>query len=250
MRLIARAVLTAVCVAACAGFAGAQTDDEIVEKGLAAGGGRAALEKIKNRSTKGKMTVSTQGGEFPATIETLNEAPNKARTLLLLDLSAVGAGTLTVDQRFDGTTGYVMDSMRGNGPMPDGQVAYLRTNIFPTPFLNYKERGTKIVLAGKEKIGDREAYVLSVTPATGPVARISVDTQTYLPLRLVSTGEIPEFGNVEQTLTFADFRDVDGIKVPFRLEGSSSVQTFTIIVSSVEHNVKIDPALFVKPADK
>lgn len=36
--------------------------------------------------------------------------------------------------------------------------APLRNAIFPTPFLTYKERGTKIVLAGREKVAERDAY--------------------------------------------------------------------------------------------
>lgn len=250
MRVIARTVIAALCVAVWAGTAAAQTADEIVEKSLAASGGRAALEKITSRSTKGRMTISTPGGEFPATIEVLNQAPNKARTLITIDLSSVGAGSVVVDQRFDGTAGYVMDSMRGNAPMPDGQAQYLRGNIFPSPLLGYKQRGTKITLAGKEKVGDRDAYVLAIAPASGPVTRVSIDAQTYEGLRLVATVELPEIGNVEQTIEFSDFREVDGVKIPFRFDIKSSAQSSTIIVSSVEHNVKVDPALFVKPPDK
>jgi hypothetical protein len=143
-----------------------------------------------------------------------------------------------------------MDSMRGNSDMTAGQVASLRNNIFPSPFLHYKDRGTRIALAGKEKVGDRDAFVLTVTPADGPASRVFVDAETYLALRSVSTIELPEVGNLEQTVEFSDFRDVDGIKVPFLVKGSSSVQTFTIKVTKIEHNVRVDPALFTKPAAK
>ena len=43
---------------------------------------------------------------------------------------------------------------------------------------------------------------------------------------------------------------VDGVKLPFRLQTTSSVQNFTITFTSVEHNVPIDPTLFVKPPAK
>ena len=143
-----------------------------------------------------------------------------------------------------------MDSMRGDNDMPPGQVATLRNAIFPTPLLTYKERGTKIALAGREKVADRDAYALTITPAAGPVAHLFLDAETYLPAKTVVTIELPEIGSVEQTIEFADYRDIDGVKVPFRLKGSSPVQTFFTASSKVEHNVKIDPALFVKPAVK
>jgi outer membrane lipoprotein-sorting protein len=248
MRHIAKGIVVALCVAAGAAPAAAQTADEIVEKSLAASGGRAALAKIASRSTVGSMQVSTAGGDFPATIEILNQAPNKGRTVITLDLTAAGAGSVVIEQRFDGEHGYSIDPLRGNGDMPEAQVATQRNNIFPSPFLGYKDRGTKIALAGKEKVGDRDAYVLTITPASGPGSRVFIDAENYLTLKGITTLELPEVGSVEQAVEFSDYRDVDGIKVPFTIKGSSSVQTFTITVSKVEHNVKIDPALFVKPA--
>jgi outer membrane lipoprotein-sorting protein len=250
MRVTATRLLLAVSILCAAIAASAQTVDEIVEKSLTSLGGRAALGKVTSRSTSGTMTVSTPGGDISGTIEVLNQAPNKSRTLIKLDLTPLGGQSVVIDNRFDGTSGYTMDGMRGNNDMAPGQVASLRNAIFPTPFLTYKERGTKIALAGREKVADRDAYALTITPAAGPVTHLFIDAESYLPAKAVVTVELPEIGSVEQTIEFADYRDVDGVKVPFRLKGSSAVQTFFTVISKVEHNVKIDPVLFVKPAVK
>ena len=77
-----------------------------------------------------------------------------------------------------------------------------------------------------------------------------IDAQSYLPLKTSVTIDTPEAGPLEQVVEFADFRDVDGIKVPFKLKNSNAMQTFTVAITKVEHNVKIDPALFAKPAGK
>ena len=58
---------------------------------------------------------------------------------------------------------------------------------------------------------------------------------------------MPQFGEIEQTSSYADYRVVDGIKLPFQIRTTSSVQNFTVTITKVEHNVRIDPALFVKP---
>lgn len=226
--------------------ASAQTADEIVEKTVTALGGRAALAKIDSRLTTGTMSVSTPGGDVSGTIEILNARPNRLRRAITLDLSSLGAGTATIEQRFDGTHGYVMDSLRGDSELSGSQLENLKNGLFPTPFLDYKERGTKILLGGKEKLADKDVFALSITPASGPVTRLFVDAQTYLPARAVVTIEIPELGEQEQTTDFADYREVDGIKVPFSIKGTSAVQTLAIVVTKVEHNVKVDPALFVK----
>ena len=249
MRVIARGVLltTFVLVGAAAS---AQTADDIIEKGIAAGGGREALAKVTSRATTGTMTVTTPGGDVAGTIEVLNQAPNKTQTIITLDLSAMGAGKMTIDQRFDGTNGYASNSMQGETPVTSSQIDTQRNAIFPSPFLDYKERGTKIELTGKEKIGDTDAYLLLVTPAKGPTSRLWMDATTYLPVKTTTTVETAEVGTVEQTMVMSDFRQVDGITMPFKFVGSSAVQTFTVVVTKVEHNVNVDQARFAKPASK
>jgi outer membrane lipoprotein-sorting protein len=244
-------LLVAAFVLVAASSAAAQTADEVADKVITATGGREALGKIQSRSSSGTMTIATPGGDIAGTIEVLNARPNKSRTLITLDLSAVGAGSMVLDQRFDGTTGYAIDSMRGNHEITGGQLALMKENAFPTPLLDYKARDTKLELAGKDKVGDRDALVLTVTPAAGPPSRLFIDAQTYLPLKSVVTVNVPEAGgDIEQTSELSDYRDVDGVKVPFVLKGSSSVQNFTITASTVLHNVKVDEALFSKPVEK
>jgi outer membrane lipoprotein-sorting protein len=243
-------ILLAISILSAAQMVFAQTADEVIEKSLTAQGGREALGKISSRSTKGDIVVTSEAGNLPGTIEVLNQAPNKVRTLLNLDLTAVGAGSMTVDQRFDGTNGFALNSMQGGSEITGGRLESLRNNAFPSPFLTFKDRGTKVVLAGKEKVGDKDAFVLSITPATGPASRVWIDADSYLPVKASTTIDTPETGPLEQITEFADYRDVDSVKVPYKLTATSAVQSYTVKITSVEHNVKIDPALFVKPAAK
>jgi hypothetical protein len=229
--------------------AAAQTADEIVEKHLAAVGGRAALSKLTSRVMTGTITVATPAGEFSGPIEVMNQAPNKVRTLINLDLSAVGVGKMTIDQRFDGVTGYAIDTLQGNRDITGDQLEGMRNGFFPTPLLNYKENGVGVELTGKEKVGDRDAYLLVLKPKTGPSTKNYIDATTFLLIRQVVTADIPPIGTLEQTTDFSDDKEVDGIKVPHKLVSSSSVQNFTVTLSKVEHNGTLDPTLFVKPAN-
>ncbi len=247
MRVIARGALLTTFVLMGAA-ASAQTADDIIEKGIAASGGREALAKVTSRMTTGTMTVSTPGGDIVGTIEILNQAPNKTQTVITLDLSAMGAGKMTIDQRFDGTNGYASNSMQGVTPVTSSQLDTWRNAIFPSPFLDYKARGTKIELTGKEKVGDKDAYALVITPAKGPTSRLWMDATTYQPVKTVTTVETAEVGQIEHTTVLSDFREVDGITMPFKFVGSSTIQTFTVVVTKVEHNVTVDPARFAKPA--
>jgi zinc protease len=250
MPAVSRRLFTALLVLASAQAASAQTPDEIIEKHLTAAGGRAALAKIRSRSMTGTITLTTPAGDVSGPIEVVNEAPNKTRTLIKLNLSAFGAGEVTVDQRFNGASGYVIDTMQGNRDIIGSQLENMKNGSFPNGLMNYKQRGLTMELAGKEKVGDRDAFVLIVKPASGPVVRQFIDAESYLPVRVVVKLELAQVGEVEQTTDFSDFRDVDGVKVPFMIKASSAVQRSTIALTKVEHNTSIDEALFSKPSPK
>ena len=62
---------------------------------------------------------------------------------------------------------------------------------------------------------------------------------------------VPVSRPVKRNVTeFADYRDVDGVKVPYQLSATSPIQSYTVKITSIEHNVKIDQALFAKPVAK
>lgn len=228
-------------------IAAAQTADDVVEKYLAAIGGRQALAKLTSRTMIGTITLATPQGELSGPIQVYTQAPNKSRTVVKLDLSAFGAGQMTVDQRFDGTAGYLIDTLQGNRDITGNQLENMKNAMFPTPLIGYKDRGATLELAGKEKIGERDALVLVLKPKTGSASRQYIDAETYLPMRTVIKVDVPQFGEVEQTTELSDYRDVDGVKVPFAVKATSAVQSSTVVITKVEHNAKIDEALFSKP---
>src|SRR5215468_5839349 len=223
----------------CVQFAAAQTADDIIEKDLAALGGRTALSNLRSRSMKGTITGSTPLGDLTGPVEILNEVPNKSRTFVQLDLSGLGLGTnkFVQDKRFDGTSGYVIDTMQGNRDITGEELDAMKNAQFPSPLLNYKGMGTTVELAGKEKVGDRDAYVLIGKPKAGPVIRYYIDAETYLPIKTVMKVMVPQLGTeVEQTQETSDFKDIDGVKVPFRIKTSSSLQIVLGTITQVELN--------------
>lgn len=101
MGVVSRRVAVALLLLGWAHVARAQTAEEVVDRCLTATGGREALGKLKSRSMIGTITLSTPAGDIAGSVEILNAAPNKSRSLIKADLSAFGAGQLVFDQRFD-----------------------------------------------------------------------------------------------------------------------------------------------------
>jgi hypothetical protein len=226
----------------------AQTADEIIEKHLAAAGGRAALNKLTSRVSTGAISITTPVGELKGTVEVYNKAPNRIRTLVKIDAAALGGGQIINDQRFDGTTGYVIDSFNGNREIAGDQLAAMKNGGFPTPLLTYKDTGVTAALSGRETVGTSDAYVIQFTPKTGPGIRVFIDAKSFMVVKTIITVNVPQLGRpIDQVVEFSDYRDVDGIKIPYTTKSTNPLQTITATLNDVKHNTEIDDSVFSKP---
>jgi hypothetical protein len=247
MRTLIQRSAVIVVVLAWASTAASQTADEIIEKSIAAMGGRAAHEKITTRIATGELSIGTPAGDIAGTVEMYGAVPNKQRTVIKADLSALGAGQLVIDQRFDGTTGYAMDSMQGNREITGSQLENMKAQGFPNPFMSYKAAGISVKLGAKEKIGDKEAYLLTFEPPAGFPIKTYVDAVSFLPVRTIVRAEVPQMGEVEQILDPLEFKDYDGVKVPVKFRLTNAMNSITMTLTKIEHNVAVDSKMFVKP---
>ena len=226
----------------------AQTADEVIEKHVTAMGGRAAMEKIQSRVATGTISVSVQGTPLSGPVETYAAAPNKSRMSFRLDLTAMGAGEVVVDQRCDGKAAWSSNSMQGERDLTGSQLQAMVNEYFPSPLLGYKERGAKAEVAGKETVGARPAIVVLFTPAAGYPTRYYFDAETFLLLQQSIKQDVPEMGGeVETKVLVDDYRTVDGIKIPFVIKVANGMQDIAITFDKVEHNKPIDEAMFSKP---
>ena len=227
----------------------AQTADEVIEKHLAATGGRTALGTLTSRVSNGTISLTTPVGELKGTIDLYQKKPNKTRTVVKIDASAIGGGQITTDQRFDGTAGYVIDSFNGNRDITGDQLEAMRTGSFPTPFLTYKESGMTAALGSREKVDARDALMIQLTPKAGPAVKAFFDAESFMLVKTIITINVPQLGGpIDQVVEFSDFRDVDGIKIPFLTKSSNPVQTIVATLTEVKHNTDVDDSLFSKPA--
>jgi zinc protease len=230
--------------------AAAQTAAEIIDKHLAASGGRAALSKVTTRVATGSVALVLPIAELAGTIEAYNKKPNKSRNVVKLDVSGLGAGTITAEQRFDGTAGFNTDEVNGYREITGDQLAAMKNAAFPSPLLDYQEQGVAVSLAGREAVNGKDAHVILLTPKSGPATKAFIDADTFMLVRTTMSLKVDELGGqaVEQVTELADFRDVDGIKTPFSVTSTNPLQTIRITFKDVRHNVDLDDASFAKLA--
>ena len=74
---------------------------------------------------------------------------------------------------------------------------------------------------GRRKMGDQDVYVVVDRPSEGVSRRYFFDAQTGLLLR-ISTLTNTMLSQLPEQIDFEDYRDVDGLKIPFVARVSST----------------------------
>ena len=96
-------------------------------------------------------------------------------------------------------------------------------------------------------IGDREVQPVQGTTARGATATLCFDAESGLLVRLVRFSESP-VGRLVTQIDYADYRDVAGVKLPFRWVVSWLNGRSTFELTDVQPNVPIDAAKFARPS--
>jgi hypothetical protein len=256
------------------------TAAQVVEKNVAARGGLQAWKGVQTMSWSGKMDagagdsvdrsrrfaqneghlsnsrmahggMSGEGGNKQVQLPFKHEMkrPNKSRT----EIEFAGK---TAVQVFDGSNGWkvrpflnrndVETFTADEAKMESGEPGiggYL---------IDYAAKGSKVDLDGMEKVEGHDAYKLKVTSKTGVVKYVWVDAQSFLDVK-VSGNPRRMDGKMHNVYVFQrDFRDVQGVKVPFVLETAVDGyrETHKAVLETVAVNPKLDDSLFTKPQSK
>jgi Domain of unknown function (DUF4292) len=222
---------------ACSISLSAQTADEIVQKYLAAIGGKEAISQVKSLSME--TSVQIMG----------NEAPS---TTVIVD----GVGYRT-DTEFNGSkmvqcytdkAGWMVNPMTGSSDptvMPDDLYNLGKGQIYVGGALyDYAARGGKVELLSK----DATTYKVKLTSKDNVEALYVIDAATYLVKSITSKGKMQD-QEVNITSSFSDYRKTDvGYLVPYSIDVDFGGQfSLSIAVKKVELNKTIDPVIFAMP---
>jgi len=213
--------------------------DQILDKYVNALGGKAALEKLTSEVCKGTFEMDQLPGPAPEEID--SKAPNKQYSVT--DLSSFGLAR----RGFNGTAGWEDNPQTGMRDITGPELeAMKRDTDFYAP-IKLKELYPKMTVKGKESVNGHDAYVIEATPPDGAAETMYFGADSGLLVRTLREGEGPN-GKVTIDITFEDYREVDGVKLPFVMRFSMGDFAFAIKLSEVKHNVPIDDAKFDKPA--
>jgi len=213
--------------------------DQILDKYVQAVGGKAALEKLTSRVSKGTFEAPDQGAEGAVTIYA--KAPNKAASVVLV------ANFGEIRQGFDGTVGWAQGIDGGVREMSGQELSVAKRAADFRQALKLRELYPKMTVKGTEKVGSHDAYVIEADPGDGSLRRMYFDPETGLLLRNEIERDTP-MGRATFTTDLEGYKEVEGVKVPFTVRQTNPSASLLIRFTEIRHNVPIDDAQFAKPA--
>jgi zinc protease len=223
------------------GAAEAPSVARILDRYIEATGGRAALEKLKSRVMKGTVEVTALGasGQF----EVRAKAPNRQ----VSKIEFGGFGVLR--EGFDGTNAWTAVPGLGVRLKTGGELDRTRrTMVFPRE-LKLAEAYEKLEVKGAAKVGTAEVWIVEASPKEGQPDRLYFDQKTGFLLREESAVE-SAVGEMKFQIDFDDYREVDGVKVPFSIRVPQPAEMgFHIKIAEVKHNGDLPDSEFGRPKD-
>lgn len=212
--------------------------DAVLQKYIDAIGGKDAQVKLTSRVIKGKVDLVgvSRGGK----LEGYMMAPNKS--LMVLDVHPIGV----TKEGFDGRAGWVFSQKAGMRNLKGPELSALASDADFYHDLRIKELYPTTKLLGKTKSGFRELYVVQAIPRDGAAEYFYFDVESGLLFRRDATRQTPE-GMVRAEIYYGDWREVDGIRLPFSITHSMGQMTLALTIEEVKHNVPLEDAVFRRP---
>jgi len=221
------------------------TAEQVIDKYIQAVGGAQKLAGLTSFITTGTQEgyVDVKGG---GQFQIVAKAPDK-RTLQVRFKDAPDRGDQT--RAFDGKVGWVTTprALLGEYEVTGTELDGLKLDAelaFPGQI---KQVLTNLRIGYQDTIDGKAVQVVQGTGPRGLLATLYFDTKTGLLVRMLRYGRSP-IGRVPSQTDYSDYRDVNGIKFPFKykfswLDGRDNYQ-----ITDVKTNVPIDESRFGKPS--
>lgn len=234
--------------------------EQIVSRNVNARGGLQAWRAVNTLSQSGKLQVGGNYADLPIAMYQRGKghrppAPPAPKPQVELPYAAefkrpgkqrievVFAGQTAV-QVFDGTHGWKLRPFLNRHEVEaftaeEMQTAALQSDL-DGPLIDYLAKGSKVALAGTEKVGGRNTYKITLTTKSGHVQHIWIDTQTFLEAKMEGAPHRMDGKPRTTEIYLRDFRKVSDIVMPFETE------TATIGYRDT-HKMSIDKAIVNPP---
>jgi hypothetical protein len=240
-----KVLLSLLFVFSISGMIFSQDADEIVNKYVNAIGGLDKIQAIKTIKLTGKVTAG--GMDIP--FSQICKRPQ----MVLMESTVQG---MTMKQAYDGTQGWMINPFQGKKDpdlmSKDAEKTIKRNADFEGQLINYKDKGSKIELIGKEDLEGSQVYNIKLTDKNNDLTNFYIDADSYF---LVKQNDKIKFDTKEISVEsiLSNYKQVNGVIFPYSIESKSPdnpMGNAKIVVDSIETNLTVDDSIFKMPATK
>jgi zinc protease len=204
----------------------------VIENYITAVGGEAKMKAISDITFE--MSVELQGMVLGMVVQ--QKSPDKYKSVIRMGENVMQ------QQVFDGKRG-MTSGMQGTMEIEGEMLELLKSQAAMNPELTYQERGFTLDLEGIENVGGNSAYRLKITSPRNLNITEYFDIETGLKLRSLTSQESP-MGNMTIITDYHDYREVNGVKFPFRMKQQFGPQVLDLEVKSITLNQGLGLELF------
>ena len=221
------------------------TIDELLTKMIAAYGGEENLRKHKSSVSTVEIDLESQGVLAKGTISA--RAPNLVASQIAFTALDKKLGSLVT--YFDGSAGGEIISFAPAETYTGKRLVDVQAGSDFYDVLNWKKNYQSITFKKMGKVGDEDVYIIERKNEKGTPITDYVSTKSFLVLRRDSliANETAGF-ELPQTETFSDYRNVDGVMVPFKMVSNNIANGDVVLrIVDVKFDVEIPDSVFRKP---
>jgi hypothetical protein len=223
--------------------------DEVLNKYLAAIGGQAATDRTKRFVVKGTTTIFS--GQLVA-YEAEQSAPDKGHESFavqnLTGPNCAGDSRCEYERVVNGQQGW-LKSGAGVQELVGEQLADQKLSLPLFSIVKLKDQYSSFRVSGRDKIDDRDVYVVSAVRSDNKPERLYFDVESGLLRRRISYTRTL-IGTIPQQTDFEDYREVEGLRLPFTIKVAfadpGSLPT-TRKFTEIKLSVPVDESKFNKP---
>ena len=210
------------------------TAHEVIDNYLEAIGGRDLFAEVVDRTTIMRGTAMGQS----LTILVKQKAPAKL-------YQEIKVGEMKQNVYFDGERG-MMVMGDNNIEIEKKELEKLKVESTMNLLLDPETYGLNISLTGVEQVDSIDCYVLKMVLPSGLRWQQYYSVGTGFKLKEIKELHTQQ-GLFEQESFYSDYRDVDGLKFPFKILQNMGMQKLELNVSSIKLNTGISDEIFEMP---
>ncbi|MGD9140820.1 MAG: hypothetical protein PVJ42_04705 [bacterium] len=203
---------------------------QVIERYMEALGGRPAIEGLKTRVCIGRMIYDLDWKRPPYEVVPVAGYATSTGKVLMVEHGADGIRC----EGFDGRSTWVQDAggIQVREEPIRSKIAWL---LDPRGALRLEAYFPGLHVTARENIDGRALYVVEPDELDRAYYALYFDVETGLLVRIGYYWEIE------------DYREVDGVLVPFRVDMSRKGGSTTLVLDLVRHNLPLEPGLFALP---